>query len=181
MRPCAAKGCNAALSEPVWTRQQGRLDVCAVHRAVLADAGELADGPPSTIALALDPDAAHRNKIVVGMEAARERGVHVGRTPVPLPVEAVEEVRAGAALKTVAKKYGVHPRTLRRRADGQTADPEQAPEEASLSGVVEAIRTAHARRATAVAKRDAAARDVLAADADLRRLAAELATLTEES
>jgi transposase-like protein len=161
MRPCAASDCTATFTSPVRTRQ-GTLDVCAAHRGTLEAAGEVIDHPPPLVAITVeDAEArAHREKIRAGIEAAREAGTHVGRKPTPVPEAAVEEVRAGAPLREVARKYGVERNTLRRRADGTVKELEPPAGD-------DPLRTAHRLLGEAIRLRQEGEAQIVAGQAKL--------------
>lgn len=60
-------------------------------------------------------------RTIAGMNAARDRGVHVGRPPSLEPTDiwlARRELEQGANYKTVAAKLNVTPRTLRKYVNG---------------------------------------------------------------
>lgn len=126
MRACAYKGCTSAASQTVRT-PRGTLDVCIPHEAVLREAGEIAVPAPVIPVIVVD-SAEHRPNIRAGIEAARERGTHVGRPPVPVPDAAIAAVRAGEPVKAVARAHGIEPNTLRRRASGEVAAPTSTPD-----------------------------------------------------
>ena len=161
MRPCAHPDCRATFTSPVRT-PDGTLDVCAAHRAVLEAEGKVIDRPPPVVSIRVEDDAerARRAKIRAGIDAAREAGTHVGRRPTPVPEAAVEEVRAGAPIKAVARKHGVDANTLRRRAQGEVTVAAPPPEE-------DAVRAAHRLLGEALRLREEGERQIAAGQAKL--------------
>ena len=175
MRPCAATGCTATYTESVWTKQ-GRLDACVHHQAVLREAGELTDGPPSKVDIVTEPDADKRAKILAGVAASKAAGVRNGRPPVRVPAEALAAVHAGEPVKTVAKRMGIEPNTLRRRASGAVV-ADDVPSGRTVSAVVDEMRAASVRITAGEAKLREAERMIEEARTALAALNAELAGL----
>ena len=161
MRPCAYPACRATFTSPART-PDGTMDVCAAHRAVLEAEGKVIDRPPPVVSIAVEDAAerARRDKIRAGIETARATGTHVGRPPTPVPEAAVEEVRAGEPLKAVARKHGLDPNTLRRRAEGKVVPAGPPPEE-------DAVRTAHRLLGEALRLREEGERQIAAGQAKL--------------
>jgi hypothetical protein len=161
MRPCAYPACRATFTSPART-PDGTMDVCAAHRAMLEAEGKVIDRPPPVVSIAVEDAAerARRDKIRAGIEEARAAGTHVGRPPTPVPEAAVEEVRAGAPLKATARKHGIDPNTLRRRAEGTVVVTDPPPEE-------DTVRAAHRLLGEALRLREEGEKQIAAGQAKL--------------
>lgn len=171
-RPCAYPSCPATFTSSART-PDGTLDVCATHRALLEEAGKLIDRPPPVVPILVEAPEDRREKIRAGIEAARAAGTHVGRPPTPVPEVAVEEVRAGEPLKAVARRHGLDPNTLRRRAEGKVVVAGPPPAENT-------VRAAHRLLGEALRLREEGEKQIAAGQAKLaeaearQRQAAEL-------
>lgn len=175
MRPCAATGCTATFTEAVWTKQ-GRLDVCIPHQATLREAGELTDGPPPSVDIVTDPDAGKRAKILAGVAASKAAGVRNGRPPVPVPAAALAAVHAGEPVKTVARRMGIEPNTLRRRVSGVVV-ADDVPSGRTVSAIVDEMRAASMKITAGETKMREAEKMIEDARMALAALNAELAGL----
>jgi DNA invertase Pin-like site-specific DNA recombinase len=82
-----------------------------------------------------------RERVMAGIETARRKGVQLGRPRTSVSVDrAIAMLQEGMSVRTVARKMGVSPRTLRRRLHALGQKPPQI-RDSETTGIIESSGT----------------------------------------